>query len=582
MYSQPSVHAPEDLYPPPAPAPYRCLTNLAGVIGARVLRATRARWLRDRGVTRHLERTAIMLAGIQIALSLSILSTFVGPLGPRTGASTGTVSGDQPPAMGKSFTDEELRSLLRHRHALVIAGEDTATALAVAEGLVDVGASVIFGCARPERAARRVDRINAKARANEAQLQAAGGEIAATTADPGEDGGGQWCAGCEARPLDLSSSAGVYRFADGFLAEGRPLHIIINCADDHHAIFRAPPDGDGAIGWERTAASNHLGPFLLTQLLLDQVVGTMRADARRSARAKHVAARSGGSSGSSSGGSRGQPGRRTSAKAKAEAGDGDGGGVLGEATELRPRPYPAPLGRCVTLGLDARLGVLQPGAAPPALGGLYLRPLNYSGWRAYRCAHEANTLATLQLARMLPAVRVPSGEHVEANIVRPSRFRWLPAPLRRRLGAVDGAALTTTFLASTPMRGLHGLYFSDFATEPAWRKSARGAAGPAAAYAAKQVYAASMARVRAPPADWRSEATMVLRGMLGRLRRPRAVVRGRRRASAEGERAAGAVGEGEAQATSGGGASRSSGRDRQWQPRQPLEVDVDELVRGAG
>ena len=217
-----------------------------------------------------------------------------------------------------------------------------------------------------------------------------------------------------------------------------------------------------------------------------------------------------------------------------------------------------------------------------------MRPLNYSGWRAYRCAHEANTLATLQLARMLPAVRTPTGEHIEMNVVRPSRFRWLPASLRRRLGAVDGAALTATFLASTPMRGLHGLYFSNFATEPAWRKTARRGTGPAAAYAAKQMYAASMARVRAPPAAWRSEATMVLRGKLAMQKRtPRAEVRGLQHASAEGERAVGAIGEGEATVDGASGRSRPRGSGGQ-QRQQPLELDTDELFaagdrgRGAG
>jgi len=522
-----------------------------------------------------------MLAAVQLALSLSILATFVGPLGPRTGASTGTQSADQPPVMGGGLTTDEIRSLLAHRHALVIAGEDTATALAVAEGLVDVGASVVFGCARPERAVRRVDRMNAKARAKEIQATAAVGSgseddaLTGAAAAADEDGSGQWRAGCEARPLDLSSPAGVYRFSESFLAEGRPLHVIINCADDHHAIFHAPPDPDGTPGWERTAASNHLGPFLLTQLLLDQVVGTMRADARRSAAlAKRLGARSSSSGGGASRGGGGGGGKRTPAKADA---------VSPDEQPLQARPYPAPLGRCVTLGLDARLGLFKPGAAPPALRGLYMRPLNYSGWRAYRCAHEANTLATLQLARMLPAVRTPTGEHIEMNVVRPSRFRWLPASLRRRLGAVDGAALTATFLASTPMRGLHGLYFSNFATEPAWRKTARrGSVGPAAAYAAKQMYAASMARVRAPPADWRSEATMVLRGKLAMQKRTaRAEVRGKQQASAEGERAAGASGEGEATVDGASGRSRPRGSGGQ-QRQQPLELDADELFAAGG
>jgi hypothetical protein len=206
--------------------------------------------------------------------------------------------------------------------------------------------------------------MNAKARAKEMQATAAVGSgseddaLTGAAAAADEDGSGQWRAGCEARPLDLSSPAGVYRFSESFLAEGRPLHVIINCADDHHAIFHAPPDPDGTPGWERTAASNHLGPFLLTQLLLDQVVGTMRADARRSAAlAKRLGARSSSSGGGASRGGGGGGGKRTPAKADA---------VSPDEQPLQARPYPAPLGRCVTLGLDARLGLFKPGAAPPA------------------------------------------------------------------------------------------------------------------------------------------------------------------------------------------------------------------------
>ena len=447
-------------------------------------------------------------------------ANFVGPFGPRTGASTGTASAEPPQPAGSGFTREEVRSLLRHRHALVLAGEDLTTALEVAEGLADVGASVVVACANPDRAQRRVERINAKARAIDAEraaaaaavasMDAAGDDVDAITSAAAE---GTWRAGCEVRPLDLSSQVGVCAFADERLSEGRPLHVLINCADDRHALYRAPSGPDGSRGWELTAGRNHLGPFLVTQLLLDQVVETMRTDAATEAEAERAA--------------------RLAARRAGRAPRRSGGAVDGRRVEeaeppLRPRPYPAPLGRCITLGLDARLGELKPGAAPPALGGLRLVARNYTGWRAYRCAHEANTLATLQLARMLPAVRMPKGEHIESNVVRPSRLRWLPQPLRRVLRAADGAALTATFLASTPMGGLNGLFFSDFATEPAWRKSAKGDGGPAVAYAAKQLYASSMARVGAPPADWRSEATMLLRGQMATQRRPQAQVRGRR------------------------------------------------------
>ena len=77
-------------------------------------------------------------------------SAFVGPVGPRAGAATGTSPDREPPTAGNGFSREDVRSLLRHRHALVIAGEDVTTALQVAESLADVGASVVVGCLHPE------------------------------------------------------------------------------------------------------------------------------------------------------------------------------------------------------------------------------------------------------------------------------------------------------------------------------------------------------------------------------------------------------------------------------------------------
>lgn len=57
--------------------------------------------------------------------------------------------------------------------------------------------------------------------------------------------------------------------------------------------------------------------------------------------------------------------------------------------------------------------------------------------------------------------------------MRPGGGRWLPTPLRNFFSTCEGAALTASFLASTPVMGMTGLYFDDFATQPPFSKSAR-------------------------------------------------------------------------------------------------------------
>jgi len=65
---------------------------------------------------------------------------------------------------------------------------------------------------------------------------------------------------------DLSSQADVRRIAKEFLNSGLPLHILLNNAG---AIF--PDFKESADGIEMTWALNHLGYFLLTNLLLDRI-----------------------------------------------------------------------------------------------------------------------------------------------------------------------------------------------------------------------------------------------------------------------------------------------------------------------
>ncbi|KAF0902373.1 hypothetical protein E2562_016216 [Oryza meyeriana var. granulata] len=72
-------------------------------------------------------------------------------------------------------------------------------------------------------------------------------------------------------PLDLSSLASVRRFAARFLALGLPLNLLINNAGKFADRFTLSDDGV-----EMTFATNYLGHFLLTKLLLEKMAETAR------------------------------------------------------------------------------------------------------------------------------------------------------------------------------------------------------------------------------------------------------------------------------------------------------------------
>ena len=63
-------------------------------------------------------------------------------------------------------------------------------------------------------------------------------------------------------PIDVSDLGSVGRAAESFLATGRPLDVLVNNAGiaGTHAL--------SADGFDLTYATNHIGPFLLTNLLL--------------------------------------------------------------------------------------------------------------------------------------------------------------------------------------------------------------------------------------------------------------------------------------------------------------------------
>jgi NAD(P)-dependent dehydrogenase (short-subunit alcohol dehydrogenase family) len=72
----------------------------------------------------------------------------------------------------------------------------------------------------------------------------------------------------ESIPLDLASFASVRQCTAAFQAKGYPLHILINNAGGSVPGKRASFTADG---FELTLGTNHLGHFLLTNLLLEDL-----------------------------------------------------------------------------------------------------------------------------------------------------------------------------------------------------------------------------------------------------------------------------------------------------------------------
>jgi len=81
-------------------------------------------------------------------------------------------------------------------------------------------------------------------------------------------------ANLESIPLDLSSFASIRECAATFQAKGYPLHVLINNAGGAVPGRQASFTVDG---FEMTFGTNHLGHFLLTNLLLDELVGSAPA-----------------------------------------------------------------------------------------------------------------------------------------------------------------------------------------------------------------------------------------------------------------------------------------------------------------
>jgi NAD(P)-dependent dehydrogenase (short-subunit alcohol dehydrogenase family) len=124
------------------------------------------------------------------------------------------------------------------RRALVT-GANSGLGIVVAEELARSGAEVILACRDAGRGAAAAAAISKRV---------AGALV-------------------ECRRLDLADLGSIREFADGLLADSRPLDLLVN-----NAGLMAPPRQLSADGFELQLATNHLGHFALTGLLLDRLV----------------------------------------------------------------------------------------------------------------------------------------------------------------------------------------------------------------------------------------------------------------------------------------------------------------------
>ncbi|MEQ8747728.1 oxidoreductase [Pyruvatibacter sp.] len=117
----------------------------------------------------------------------------------------------------------------------IVTGASSGLGVETARALAGAGAHVIIPGRSPDK------------------LQAAVADIQKTTGNTHVETG----------TLDLGDLDSVRAFADGFVATGKPLHILIN-----NAGIMATPHRTTAQGFESQFGTNHLGHFVLTGRLL--------------------------------------------------------------------------------------------------------------------------------------------------------------------------------------------------------------------------------------------------------------------------------------------------------------------------
>jgi NAD(P)-dependent dehydrogenase (short-subunit alcohol dehydrogenase family) len=120
---------------------------------------------------------------------------------------------------------------------VLVTGANTGIGRATTEALASGGATVYMACR------------------NQAKAAPVREEIAAATGN----------ANLHLVTLDLADLGSVQACAEAFLRTGAPLHVLVNNAG------LAGKRGTTAGGFELAFGTNHVGPFLLTNLLLDRL-----------------------------------------------------------------------------------------------------------------------------------------------------------------------------------------------------------------------------------------------------------------------------------------------------------------------
>ncbi|AXQ28640.1 SDR family NAD(P)-dependent oxidoreductase [Solimonas sp. K1W22B-7] len=123
----------------------------------------------------------------------------------------------------------------------LVTGANRGLGLEIAAGLAGAGARVVLGCRNLARAEAAVAEIQRRAPRAQTEVMA----------------------------IDLADLASVRDFAAGFTARHEKLDLLVN---NGAAIM--VPKGRTRDGFETHMGTNHLGPFLLTGLLLDRLAAT--------------------------------------------------------------------------------------------------------------------------------------------------------------------------------------------------------------------------------------------------------------------------------------------------------------------
>ncbi|MCB9135199.1 MAG: SDR family NAD(P)-dependent oxidoreductase [Anaerolineales bacterium] len=122
---------------------------------------------------------------------------------------------------------------------IIVTGANSGIGKAAAVQLAQLGANVIMACRSLERGQKALEEVRKASESNTVELM----------------------------QVDMSSQKSICAFADQFKAIHNRLDVLIhNAANFDHTLKKATMTEDGV---ETIFATNHLGPFLLTDLLLD-------------------------------------------------------------------------------------------------------------------------------------------------------------------------------------------------------------------------------------------------------------------------------------------------------------------------